>query len=469
MSHNPPLSESQTPPGQHTSEQKNGQTHSSLLKTHPWYSRNNKMTQRTQSFKWLVFLFFAHLTVIATFCIMWLLMLLGPMQASSVNEQEDKLLSLARACTYAFNPYENKTVIAYRLVEDIESSHSVRVTVMERDGTVIADSSVDVAELQNHASRPEIVEALKTGSGVNIRVSPYDGIKKMYVAIATPDLVIRVSDPLSAPARGFNDTFKTGIIFLIVGLILITSLSLISLRRAASPFGHLAKIRTDFVANASHELKTPVAGIKLLTESLDAACADGDHEQVKMFLDRLDHETSRLQKLVSDLMDLSRLEQKRKPTYEILNITDLVEECADNQRERLISKGLSLQIVDKTMPPITNEFPLPPIEIKLILDNLISNAVAYTENGSVTITYECKPSELELSVSDTGIGIAEENLSRIYERFYRADIARSRELGGTGLGLSLVNHALTRVKGAINVETKLEVGTTFTVRIPRKR
>lgn len=228
----------------------------------------------------------------------------------------------------------------------------------------------------------------------------------------------------------------------------------------------LEKLRSEFVANVSHELKTPITSIKGFTETLlDGALEDP--EISRYFLTIINEESDRLYRLISDILDLSRVEQKKMPLkIEEMNITKLIKETASLLREEARDKGIALII-----PPTDDRilFEGDSDRLRQVLLNLISNAINYTpENGEVRIKVrETGENQIELQVSDTGIGIEPEHLHRIFERFYRVDKARSRESGGTGLGLAIVKHLVESHHGQITVESQEGMGTTFTILLPK--
>jgi len=231
----------------------------------------------------------------------------------------------------------------------------------------------------------------------------------------------------------------------------------------------LERMRQDFVANVSHELKTPLASIKAYTETLlDWALHD---EAVNVrFLKRIEEQAERLNQLIMDLLSLARIESGQELyDHGPLAVAPLIESCVESHRGRAESKGqgldLSLGAVDGSTTVLADEEAL-----RQILDNLIDNAIKYTpEGGSVGIA--CRLTRagdaVSVEVSDTGIGIPRDDLPRVFERFYRVDKARSRELGGTGLGLSIVKHLVQSIGGQITVDSRVGVGSQFTVLLPR--
>ena len=228
----------------------------------------------------------------------------------------------------------------------------------------------------------------------------------------------------------------------------------------------LDAVRTDFVANASHELKTPSAGILLLAESADSAARDGDMEQALEFVLQIRGEAQRLTRLVADLLDLSRMERASAPGA-IADVRRTVDLACSAHRRAATARGLALT---QDLDAITGEdvaVAMDQTDLAVVLDNLLANAIAYTEEGDVGVAVSADDTEVRITVRDTGIGIPETDLERVFERFYRVDRGRSRERGGTGLGLSLVRNAVERAHGTVAIESRQGDGTSVTVRLPR--
>lgn len=228
----------------------------------------------------------------------------------------------------------------------------------------------------------------------------------------------------------------------------------------------LDRVRRDFVANASHELKTPVSGIRLLAQSVEAAASDGEVEQALIFARQIEAETERLQHLVGDLLDLSRLESAPAPDA-IADLRVTVDRAVVSHRAAAARRGLDLTVDLSRVRGVDVYAAADPTDVAIALDNLLDNAIAYTEEGSVTVSVRATDGAVELRVADTGTGIAAEHLSRVFERFYRVDRGRSRESGGTGLGLALVKHVVERSHGTVSVASEPNEGSTFTLRFPR--
>ncbi len=224
----------------------------------------------------------------------------------------------------------------------------------------------------------------------------------------------------------------------------------------------LDDVRRDFIANISHELKTPIGAVSLLAEALSEAADDA--EQVKRFAKRLTKESSRLSRITREIIDLSRLQSEdalHEP--ELVDIDTVVAMAIDQNRVaadkhdiRLVSGGDAGTEVfgDESM-------------LAVALDNLVSNAIQYSPGGSrVGIGVSNSDGIVEIAVTDQGIGIAEDERDRVFERFFRTDPARSRHTGGSGLGLSIVKHVVQNHGGDVKVWSQHGHGSTFTIRLP---
>ena len=225
----------------------------------------------------------------------------------------------------------------------------------------------------------------------------------------------------------------------------------------------LDAVRRDFVINASHELKTPVAGIQALAESLSLALRHDPSRAARM-VTRIEHEAARLAHLVRDLLDLARLEepdgaQQRRQ----LNVAEVVR----TQIHRLEPAATERGIAIKHDLPASAVLIAVPEDIRSIATNLLENAIRYNrDGGTVEVRLAREDGTVVIEVSDTGDGVPEQDRDRIFERFYRVDKARSRAAGGTGLGLSLVRHATERHGGTVTLRSEVGVGSTFRVELP---
>jgi len=398
-----------------------------------------------------------------------------------------------------------------------------RLTVVRSDGKVLVDSEADAAGMENHRgpARPEIVAAFDGRVGSHERLSATIGVRMLYVAVPVLNatLAVRLAVPLKEIGGQVNDIrrkllFSTALAFLPAILVAAVLARHISRRFATimahtgelargnfhsrlagvdgSEFGQLSRtlnetagnlettvaqlryehseleklerIRKDFVINVSHELRTPLASIQGYTETLiDGALDDPAHNM--RFLGIIRHNAERLARLTADLLSLSRIEQKRqKFEFEphvanrlIHDAFELVRPIAEKSRIRLVEERA----------PENAEVYCDSEAVSQILSNLLDNAIKYTPAGG-QITVGARPGEgmVEFFVRDSGIGIPEEDLPRLFERFYRVDKARSRELGGTGLGLSIVKHLVAAHNGVARVESVVQKGSTFFFTLP---
>jgi two-component system, OmpR family, phosphate regulon sensor histidine kinase PhoR len=233
----------------------------------------------------------------------------------------------------------------------------------------------------------------------------------------------------------------------------------------------LERMRTEFVANVSHELKTPLTSIKGFVETLKMGDIE-DKQDTERFLNIIEAEADRLYRLINDILSLSELEQKRVKTAKeeikvektIREVISMLKSQGDKKNIELaldIKQGLNNLIGDTDM-------------LKQMLINLVDNAIKYTpENGKVLVeaynlSDETEIDKIVIKVKDNGIGIPEKHIPRLFERFYRVDKARSRRVGGTGLGLAIVKHIVILYNGEIEVESEVGKGTEFRIILPTK-
>lgn len=394
-----------------------------------------------------------------------------------------------------------------------------RLTVIREDGSVTADSDADAAHMENHRSRPEFVHAFREGSGWNIRLSATVGVRFLYVAVRVDGGAIRVAVPISEIDSQVSlirtrILGSTAVAFLPALLVAALLARIISRRfahitahaaelargnfRARLPdpgsgeFGHLIRtlnetagnlenmveqlerehaelekverMRKDFVINVSHELRTPLASIQGYTETLlDGALHDPAHNM--RFLGIIRHNSERLARLTEDLLTLSRVEQKRRKfEFEVHEIDLLLEQAIEVMQP--IARKRSVRLEVQPAEPDTIAF-CDSEAVSQILTNLLDNAIKYTPaGGTVSVGARTEGEFIHVFVRDTGIGIPEEDLPRLFERFYRVDKARSREMGGTGLGLSIVKHLVAAHHGVTRVESRINDGSTFWFTLP---
>ena len=232
-----------------------------------------------------------------------------------------------------------------------------------------------------------------------------------------------------------------------------------------SDLRRLEGLRQEFVANVSHELKTPLSVIKACVETLLAGAVD-DPAHRRPFLDQIGNQAERLHALILDLLSLARIEGETEIfSFEKVILDEAVEACLARHRARAEGKHQRLESnppAEKTSAWVDEE------ALGQILDNLVDNAIKYTPSGGwVRVSWHTDNDRISLQVRDTGIGIPEPDRQRIFERFYRVDKARSRELGGTGLGLAIVKHLTQAMKGSVRADSQVGQGTTFSLYLPR--
>jgi two-component system phosphate regulon sensor histidine kinase PhoR len=227
-------------------------------------------------------------------------------------------------------------------------------------------------------------------------------------------------------------------------------------------------MRRDFIANVSHEIRTPLTVLVGFVETLQNLPLDG--EERARYLGLMAQQAQRMQTLVGDLLTLSRLEGSPLPgAGEWTALAGLVAQCEQDGKALSAMLGKSQDIEFAPPPPL--EISGAPSELLSAMSNLVSNAVRYTPAaGSIEVRWRALPGGRgELSVRDTGPGIAPEHISRLTERFYRVDRSRSRETGGTGLGLAIVKHVVQRHGAELTIESTPGTGSTFAIRFPASR
>lgn len=235
----------------------------------------------------------------------------------------------------------------------------------------------------------------------------------------------------------------------------------------------LARVRRDFVANVSHELKTPIGALQLLAEALlDATDLPGhpkpdeDLLAARRFAERIHHESARMGRLVNELLELTRLQGAEPlPAPDPISLDWVIAEVVDRTRTAAAAKRIDVIYTGPRGATVYGS----DSQIATAVTNLVENAIAYSgDDTTVDITMRADDDWVEIDVTDQGIGIAPHDVDRIFERFYRADQARSRSTGGTGLGLAIVKHIATNHGGRVTVSSTLGGGSTFTLRLPAR-
>lgn len=238
----------------------------------------------------------------------------------------------------------------------------------------------------------------------------------------------------------------------------------VAIIRDTTRLRQLEEVRREFVANVSHELRTPLSIFHGYLENLLDAPSMARKDQMEIF-EILRKHSRRLNALLEDLLTLARLESKQEKMVRVsMELPALLRSVAGDWSQKLAAKKLTLDVeAAETLPRV----PADPQRLEQVLHNLLENAVKYTESGgSITLRAAAQNGHIEVRVEDTGLGIPPTDLPHIFERFYRADKARTRELGGTGLGLSIVKHIIQLHGGCVMAESKYGKGTSIILHLP---
>jgi len=280
--------------------------------------------------------------------------------------------------------------------------------------------------------------------------------------VALVDQVRRNGDPVSEELHLARGPFGEANIHLLVRIARLGARYILLLAEDRTESYRLDEVRRDFVANISHELKTPIGAVGLLAEAL--ATASDEPEQVKRFAKRLTKESERLARITQEIIELSRLQATDAlAKAELVDVDHLIAMAidqnhvlADSHKVQLVSGG------DKHAEVFGDEALL-----SVALHNLVSNAIQYSPNSTrVGIGVSNTSGIVEIAVTDQGVGIPDEDQDRVFERFFRTDPARSRNTGGSGLGLSIVKHVVQNHGGDVRVWSQPGRGSTFTIRLP---
>ena len=396
----------------------------------------------------------------------------------------------------------------------------VRVTWIAGDGKVLADSDADWGAMDNHGSRPEVREALRGAIGSDTRRSATLGIETLYVAVPSPNGVLRLSVPLARVQQQVTEIRKQ--VFQAAALAFLPSILLAAIvsrqvsqrlaniidyagklakgeftarleRTGGGELGQLGRklndtgqnlermvkeldrehteleklerVRKDFVINVSHELRTPLASIQGYTETLLDGAVHEPGLNVR-FLGIIRQNAERLARLTGDLLTLSRIELGRhKFQFASYYVNRLIEDSVESVRLLAEKRNIALHL--ELGPPESDVF-CDSEAVHQILGNLLDNAIKYTPEGGSVYAGAAAPNDamVRIWVRDSGPGIPPDDLPRLFERFYRVDKARSRELGGTGLGLAIVKHLVRAQGGEVTVESVVNKGSTFLFTLP---
>ena len=371
----------------------------------------------------------------------------------------------------------------------------VRLTWIAEDGTVLFDNDAGASGLANHLDRPEIQEAMTNGEGESIRSSQTVGMDTYYYALRLENgTVLRVSTQAHAIAGVFFRSLPivAVVALLIFGICIVLGHALsrqiiqpiekmaeeIDKPTSEPPYKELepfaAKIRTqhenlleavktrqDFTANVSHELKTPLTAISGYAELIENGLADPESE--KHIAQQIRENSDRLLQLINDTIQLSRLDHgETGNNNEEIDLYKAASECCRNLKVSAERNNILLTCDGRSAAIRGDEE-----QIKELIENLVQNGIRYNNAGGyVRVSVRHEDGHAVLSVRDNGIGIAKEKQSRVFERFYRVDKSRSRDSGGTGLGLALVKHIAEIHNADIEMESTPGMGTVISVHFP---
>jgi two-component system sensor histidine kinase SenX3 len=276
------------------------------------------------------------------------------------------------------------------------------------------------------------------------------------------DQVRRTGEPVTEELHLSRGPFGDANIYLFVRVARLGARYILLLAEDRTESYRLEEVRRDFVANISHELKTPIGAVSLLAEALVSASDEPD--QVRRFAKRLTQESERLARITQEIIELSRLQATDALTKaDLVDIDHVVALAIDQNRVAADAEKVQLVSGGDASTEVYGDESL----LAVALHNLIANAIQYSPKGSrVGIGVSLNEGIVEIAVTDQGVGIPEDELDRVFERFFRSDPARSRNTGGSGLGLSIVKHVVQNHGGDIRVWSQPGNGSTFTIRLP---
>lgn len=384
----------------------------------------------------------------------------------------------------------------------VPSKDLLRVTLINREGEVLYDSDANSIHMENHKERPEIVEALEEGIGKDIRVSTIGKNTYYYAKLIREDYVLRVAKD----ANGMIALFYEALPILLVGAVVLLFICSIvahyltkriirpienmaeelsqitefsekipyeelipfatmikdqhsSIHNQLKDLEHSEKIRQEFTANVSHELKTPLTAITGYSELIEEGIATP--EDTIRFSKEIRKNATRLLHLINDIIELSELDSVDEEIIkEELDLYEIAKNCVDTLKITAKNHEVELKLIGNPVFLYANK-----IMMEELITNLCDNAIRYNKKGGTVkvVTYSVDD-KVVLTVEDTGIGIPKEHSVRVFERFYRVDKSRSKQTGGTGLGLAIVKHIVAKHDAKITLKSEVMVGTTITTK-----
>lgn len=388
----------------------------------------------------------------------------------------------------------------------LQNQAAVRVTIVAEDGTVLFDNRTMIETMGNHAARPEIVQAKESGEGISIRKSDTLHAYTFYLALEQPDqTVIRVAKDVGSVYTVAKLALGGAGIVLLVLLAVSAVITHFFTRSLLRPIEQMAmsgevpeqenqsagdaaiykemqpfleainsrhetimenaKMRQEFTANVSHELKTPLTAISGYAELIEKGMVSST-DDIQRFSKEIHSNANRLLTLINDVIRLSELDAEGpEEEFAVVNLYDIAETCVNMLQINAEKRNVTITLQGENAYILSTRQMM-----EELLYNLCDNAIRYNvENGSVTVSVLDRLDTVVLSVKDTGIGISKEHQERIFERFYRVDKSRSKLTGGTGLGLAIVKHILMRHEVTPVVISNVGEGTEIKVVFPAVR
>lgn len=374
---------------------------------------------------------------------------------------------------------------------------NIRITVVDIDGDVVYDSNADVEEMKNHKNRPEIEDAIKYGTGKDIRLSEtFDTSTFYYAVLAEDEYVIRVSKEADSILSVFLSAVPMLLLILVILFIFCAVLAKICTKAILKPIDNMTKhiddlsgvkvykemkpfvtaiskqqieiitnanIRQEFTANVSHELKTPLASISGYSELIESGMATGD--DVQHFAKEIHRNAKRLLALINDIIRLSQLDSAEfKINFEPVNLYEVAKSCVEMLALNAENSNITISLEGKQVI-----VPGGKSMIEEVIYNLCDNGIRYNNSGgTVKVTISEDQEYGKIVVEDDGIGISKENQKRVFERFYRVDKSRSKQTGGTGLGLAIVKHIAMNHNAQVKIDSELGKGTKIEIAFPKE-
>jgi len=435
----------------------------------------------------------------------------------ALNQAKDSIVEKLRSHSKTFIVYSNSSEkdTFQKMAEEYSIASKLRVTLIAADGTVIGESSLPMDQLlqmDNHLSRPEVVDAkdeneayasrysntLKTDfiyfvkqvdqnqfgfkyiriaqslKSVENLATKYREFYYLIIAIIIFVIIIAwfilkswLTDPISEITKAASDISQGDLkrrVAIRTGVIEIDELAdnmnkmTIALERGYIGIKRMEKVRSEFLGNVTHELKTPISSISGYIETLLEGAINDKTVNIG-FLERALENAHRLEELVTDLVEISRIETgELKMNFEYFNIFDILKNLIKDAKQRNTNKKIKidLDLPDKKLFVYGDKS-----RLDQVISNLLSNSLRYTDEGYIKVKANRRDDEIVFSIIDTGIGITQKAIKRIFERFYRTDKARDRQIGGTGLGLSIAKHIIEAHGSKVYVDTVEGKGSTF--------